>query len=97
MIRIEIFRDRPQGLLGLSLKAYINKVLERFAMEKCSLSVIPIQKGEKFNLMQCPKNELEHTNGKDFLCILCWKLDVCSNLYQARHRLCCRNAWQISK
>ena len=61
MIRIEIFRDRPQGLLGLSLKAYINKVLERFAMEKCSLRVIPIQTGEKFNLMQCPKNELEHT------------------------------------
>ncbi|XP_050945518.1 secreted RxLR effector protein 161-like [Cucumis melo] len=28
-------------------------------MDKCSLSVVPIQKGDKFNLMQCPKNELE--------------------------------------
>ena len=28
-------------------------------MEKCSPSVVPIQKGDKFNLMQCPKNELE--------------------------------------
>ena len=37
----------------------MNKVLERFWMEKCSPSVVPIQKGDKFNLMQCPKNELE--------------------------------------
>ena len=28
-------------------------------MEKCSSSVFPIQKGDKFSLMQCPKNELE--------------------------------------
>ena len=42
MIGIEIFRDRSQGLLGLSQKAYINKVLERFRMEKCSSSVVPI-------------------------------------------------------
>lgn len=30
-------------------------------MEKCSASVVPIQKGDKFNHMQCPKNELECT------------------------------------
>ncbi|KAL5556481.1 hypothetical protein UlMin_038717 [Ulmus minor] len=28
-------------------------------MEKCSSSVTPIQKGDKFSLMQYPKNELE--------------------------------------
>ena len=28
-------------------------------MEKCSASVVPIQKGDKFSLKQCPKNELE--------------------------------------
>ena len=61
VIGIEIFRDRSQGMLGLSQKAYINKVLERFKMEKCSSSVVPIQKGDKFSLMQCPKNELERT------------------------------------
>ena len=44
VIRIEIFRDRSQGLLGLSQKAYINKVLERFRMDKCSTSPVPIQK-----------------------------------------------------
>ena len=50
VIGIEIFRNRSQGLLGLSQKAYINKVLERFRMEKCSTSPIPIQKGDKFSL-----------------------------------------------
>lgn len=59
VIGIEIFRDRSQGWLGLSQKAYINKVLERFKMDKCYASVVPIQKGDKFSLEQCPKNELE--------------------------------------
>ena len=44
VIGIEIFRDRSQGILGLSQKAYINKVLERFKMESCTLSPVPIQK-----------------------------------------------------
>ena len=59
VIRIEIIGDRSQWLLGLSQKAYINKILERFRMKKCFLSVVIIQKGDKFSLMQCPKNELE--------------------------------------
>ena len=59
MIDIEIFCDKSQRLLGLSQKAYINKDLERFKMEKCFVSVVPIQKEDKFSLMQCPKNELE--------------------------------------
>jgi len=59
VIGIEIFRDRSQGLLGLSQKAYINKVLKRFKMDKCSTSPIPIQKRDKFSLMECPKNDLE--------------------------------------
>jgi len=42
VIGIEIFRDRSQGLLGLSQKAYINKVLERFRMYKYSTSPVPI-------------------------------------------------------
>ena len=32
VIGIEIFRDRSQGLLGLSQKGYIERVLERFNM-----------------------------------------------------------------
>ncbi|XP_061365977.1 secreted RxLR effector protein 161-like [Gastrolobium bilobum] len=29
-------------------------------MNKCSPGVVPVQKGDKFNLMQCPKNDVEH-------------------------------------
>ncbi|RVX17895.1 Retrovirus-related Pol polyprotein from transposon TNT 1-94 [Vitis vinifera] len=29
-------------------------------MENCSTSVAPMQKGDKFSLMQCPQNEWEH-------------------------------------
>jgi len=38
VIGIEIFCDRQQGLLRLSKKVYISKVLERFRMDKCSAS-----------------------------------------------------------
>ena len=60
VIGIEIFRDKSQGLLGLSQKSYINKVLKRFRMEKCSSSIVSIQKGNKFSLMRHTKNKLEH-------------------------------------
>ena len=59
VIGIEIFRDRSQGLLGLYQKAYINKILERFKMDKCSAGIVPIQKDDKFGNIQCPKNDLE--------------------------------------
>ena len=39
---IEIFCNRPQALLGLSQKAYINKVQETSKMERCSTLHIPI-------------------------------------------------------
>ena len=54
MIGTEIFCDRSRGLLGLSQNRYIETILERFGMEKCSASVAPIQNGDKFSLMQCP-------------------------------------------
>ena len=57
VIGIEIFWDRSFELLGLSQKAYIERILERFNMEKCSIGVAPIQKWDKFSLMQCPQNE----------------------------------------
>ena len=59
MIIIEIFRDGAQWLLKLYLKAYTNKVLERFGVEKWSTSAIPIQKRGKLKLIKCLKNELE--------------------------------------
>jgi len=44
VIRIEIFRNRSHRLLGLSHNSDINKVLERFKMDKCSTSLVPIHK-----------------------------------------------------
>ena len=59
VIGIKIHRDKFKGILGLSQEAYINKVLERYRMKDCSLSVALIVKGDRFNLNQCPKNNLE--------------------------------------
>lgn len=59
VIGIEIFRDRSRGLLGLSQKGYINRVLERFNMQLCSATDAPITKGDKLSEKQCPKNDLE--------------------------------------
>ncbi|XP_065631484.1 secreted RxLR effector protein 161-like [Quercus suber] len=59
VIGIEIFWDKSRGLLGLSQKSYIERVLKRINTEKCSIGVVPIQKGDKFTLMQCPQNEWE--------------------------------------
>ena len=59
VIGIEIFHDRSQGLLGLSQKGYIEKILERFNMNKFLGGIVPIQKRDKFSLMHYPKNDVE--------------------------------------
>ena len=65
VIGIKIHRDRFRGILGLSQETYINKILERFRMKDCSPSVAPIVKGDRFNLNQCPKNDLEREQMKN--------------------------------
>ena len=62
---IKIHRDKFQGLLGLSQQTYINKDLEIFWMKDCSPSVASIVKGDRFNLDQCPKNDLEREQVKN--------------------------------
>ena len=59
VLGIEIIRDRSRNLLGISQKAYIEKVLKRFNMECCSGGEVPMSKGDKLNKSQCPKNQLE--------------------------------------
>ena len=59
VIGIKIHRDRFQGILSLSQETYINKVLKRFQMKDCSPNVSHIVKGDKSNLNQCLKNDLE--------------------------------------
>ena len=70
VIGIEIFRDRSRGISRLSQKAYIERVLERFKMENYSASVALIQKGDKFNFMQCPQNDWNGNTWKEFLILL---------------------------
>jgi hypothetical protein len=59
VIGIEIHRDRINGTLGLSQKAYIDRVLTRFNMQHSSPSVAPVVKGDVFGSFQCPKTEDE--------------------------------------
>ena len=59
VIGIEIHRDRSKGVLGLSQKAYIEKILKKFNMHKCSPSPAPIVKGDRYGDFQCPRNQYE--------------------------------------
>ena len=59
VLGIEIHRDRSKGALGLSRKAYIEKVLKRYNMHKCSSTAAPVIMGDKFGQFQSPRNQLE--------------------------------------
>ena len=59
VLGIEIHRDRSKGALGLSQKAYIEKVLKRYNMHNCSGTTAPVVKGNKFGQFQSPRNQLE--------------------------------------
>jgi hypothetical protein len=59
ILGIEIHRDKRKRVLGLSQKAYIEKVLKKFSMHACSPSLAPIVKGDRFGEHQCPKNQYE--------------------------------------
>ena len=59
VLGIQILRDRSQGILRLSQRIYIEKVLSRLSMNGCSLGDTPVANGDKFSLGQCPKNDLE--------------------------------------
>lgn len=60
VIGITIFRDRSIEILGLSQKAYIDKILERYGMITCFSNVVPIHKGDKLSCDQCPQIDSEH-------------------------------------
>ena len=59
VLGIEIHRDRSKGVLGLSQKAYIEKILKKFNMRKYSPSPAPIVKGDIYGDFQCPRNQYE--------------------------------------
>ena len=49
VLGIEIYRDRSRNLLGLSQRAYINRVLKRFNMQTCKVGDVPVVKGDKLS------------------------------------------------
>jgi hypothetical protein len=59
VLGIEIYRDRTKGVLGLSQKSYIDRVIKRYNMYKCSTTPAPVVKGDKLGTFQCPKNKYE--------------------------------------
>ena len=66
VLGIQIYKDRSKGILGLSQKAYINKVLSRFGKSNCAPGDTLVAKGDKFSLHQCPRNELERKDMERF-------------------------------
>nr|GEW50049.1 putative zinc finger, CCHC-type [Tanacetum cinerariifolium] len=46
-------------ILGLSQRAYIDKILKKYNMQNCSPIVTHVVKGDKFGAYECPKNKLE--------------------------------------
>ncbi|RVW34949.1 Retrovirus-related Pol polyprotein from transposon TNT 1-94 [Vitis vinifera] len=59
VLGIQIYKDNSRGILGLSQKSYINKVLSRFDMSNYAPEDTLVAKSDKFSLHQCPKKELE--------------------------------------
>ena len=57
VLGIKIHRDRTKGVLGLSQKAYLEKVLKKYSMYMCKPSPAPIVKGDRFGKFQCPRNQ----------------------------------------
>jgi hypothetical protein len=59
VLEIEILRDRRKGVLGLSQKSYLEKVLKKFSMHACNPTPAPIVKGDKYGSFQSPRNQYE--------------------------------------
>jgi hypothetical protein len=59
VLGIKIHRDRKNGVLRLSQKAYLEKVLKKFSMHACNHMPAPIVNGDKYGSFQSPKNRYE--------------------------------------
>jgi hypothetical protein len=59
ILEIEIRRDRRKRVLGLSQKAYLEKVLKKFSMHAYNPMPAPIVKGDKFESFHSPRNQYE--------------------------------------
>jgi hypothetical protein len=59
VLGIEIHQDRRNGILRLSQKAYLEKVLKKLSMHACNPTPTPIIKGDKYESFQSPRNQYE--------------------------------------
>jgi hypothetical protein len=59
VLGIQIHWDRRNGVLSLSQKSYLEKILKKYNMHASKATPAPIQKGDKFGLYQCPRNQYE--------------------------------------
>lgn len=72
VLGVEIYIDMSTGVLELSQRTYINRVLQIFNMNGCSLSDAPIVKEDKFSKSQCQKDSLTKSQGNE--CYMCLQL-----------------------
>ena len=80
VLGIKILRDRANGVLKLSQRAYIERILKRFNMHNCKSTKAPIVKGDKFSKAQCPQNDDEREEMRTIPYHL-WLAALCMLMY----------------
>ena len=59
ILGIKVYRDRPNKMLGLSQKMYIEEVLKRFSMENSKRGLLSFRHGIHFSKKMCPSTPEE--------------------------------------
>ena len=59
VLGIQIIRDRKNRRLALSQATYVDKVLDRFAMQNSKKGFMPTRHGISFSKKQCPQTPQE--------------------------------------
>ena len=68
ILGIKIYRHRPNRLLALSQRTYIDKILKRFSMDNSKRGLLPVIKVIKLSVTQCPAiaKEKEEMSSKPY-------------------------------
>ena len=59
ILGIKFYRDRPNRMLGLSQKMYIEEVLKRFSMKNSKRGLVPFRHGIHLSKKMCPSTPEE--------------------------------------